>query len=214
MDYHVTVNIDIAKDLLIQSLSKLKSTKINEKLREVSSNKTGWSDKIISYVEEIVKDKRLGRLNKNIFTTVFTTSKIVTNYQLEKPLNEYAQGELSMKIRERINSVDENDTDSAKSDCISIVLDCENKKTWDDIELAQLIILLSELAKKSRKLFCAVSFHIGEFPGAIFYVMADGHIALSERSYNRNKQAATQSALQSLGFMNAIIDGKREVPEA
>lgn len=212
MDYHVTVNVEIAKDLLIQSLSKLKSSKINEKLREISENKTDWSGKVLNYVKEIIEKKRLGKLYDTVLVPVFTSSKIVTNYQLEKPLNEYADGELSMKIRERINSADDKDSDTSKTDRISLTLDGE-KKTWNDIELAQLIILLSELAKNSRKLFCAISFQIGEFPGAIFYVLSDGHIALSERSYNRNKQFATSSVLQSLGFMNAIIDGKREIPE-
>ena len=38
MSYHVSVNIDIAKNLFMQSLSKLKPTVVNKKLKELSSN--------------------------------------------------------------------------------------------------------------------------------------------------------------------------------
>ena len=213
MSYHVSVNIDIAKNLFMQSLSKLKPTVVNKKLKELSSNKTNWSGKIIEYADKIIESKALYKLmGKDVLVPIFTTSKIVSNYRLEKPLNNYSDSELSMKVRERINSVNENDNDASDNSSISLTLDSENKEV-DDIELAQLIVLMSELVKNRKKLLCSISFNINEFNGAVFYITSDGHVGLSERSYNRSKQNVTSNVLQCIKFMNDIIDRKREIPK-
>ena len=88
---------------------------------------------------------------------------------------------------------------------------------FDDITMAQLIMLLSELSKDSKKLWITVTFRLKEIKDAIFHISNEtGRVRLSERAFpNLTKEDIMRlhsKILPYIDSMNELIDGKRSLP--
>lgn len=213
--FHPAVTIDINKSYCIVKYQTKSPEFINDKLRELSNDDTNWSSKVIYKAQEIMRLKKL-KFDSDVLIPLRNSSK-TTLYQLEKPMDQYTNSELKDKMRNILDSsnIDSNSNNSnTASDTNEIYIGLNSKyKELDDIMMAQLIILLSNIAKDSKRLWVSIILQMEEFKGALFYFLPEvGKITLSERSFDRNKKSKFEYLKDYINAMNDLIEGRRELP--
>lgn len=204
--FHPLINIDIDKSYCIRLNSgKKNQLEINKMLRNLSEDKTNWSTKILTTIHTII-EKNNYDVPYDLLEVRFNNVNSV-NYEFKDKLTSLDSRELLKEV----HTILDNNTDNRVED---VFLQSNPKynnadKGFNDIQMAQIILLLSELSKLSSTLWLHISLEIRELGKAIFYfVNEDGHIALSKR-IKINNIAIANSYIQT---MNDIIDGKRDIP--
>ena len=205
--YHPTINIETNKSYCVMEYRDKEIRVQRQKLKELSEDKTGWSDKVIKTVRIIIDDLHLD-LPYDIIEPHFNTMKTV-NYSLEKELTKYEKKALDKKVYNILDNAESAD-DATVQTTEEIYLASNPKYNgYNDIRMAHLILLLSNLAKMSKILWVTVTLRVQELKNNILYFMSEnGRIVLSEKT-GGNKDSGIQDYIDSL---NEIIDGKREVP--
>lgn len=205
--FHPIVNIEINKSYCLREYSNKKIHEQRLKLKELSEDKTGWSIKVMNTIKIIINDLQLD-LPDDIVESHINTLKTI-NYSLGKDISQFDKKELDKKVHDILdNNVPGEDNVVQTTD--EVYLSSNPKYTdYNDIRMAHLILLLSNLAKLSNILWVTVTMRIQELRNLVLYFISeDGHIRLSEKSA-QSKDTGIQDYIDSL---NEIIDGKREVP--
>lgn len=205
--YHPTINIDVNKSYCIMEYRNKKIQEQHKKIKELAEDKTGWSTTVINTVKIIINDLHLD-LPYDIIEPHLNTMKTV-NYSLDRELSKYDKRELDKKVSNVIDygvPGEENIVQTTEE----IYLSSNPKYSgFNDIRMAHIILLLSNLAKMSNILWVTVTLRMRELKNNVLYfINEDGHITLSEKT-GRDKDPGIQDYINS---MNEIIDGKREVP--
>lgn len=212
--YHPIINIDINKGYLIREHNNEPAEYIADEIRKLSEDKTGWSNKVIFAIGKIIHTNGY-RLPDDLFIVLDNSTKTM-NISLDRPMQEYKREELIDKMRATLDSVN-NENDKAAS-ITEVYLGLNSKyQQFDDITMAQLIMLLSELSKDSKKLWITVTFRLKEIKDAIFHISNEtGKVRLSERAFpNLTKEDIMRlhsKILPYIDSMNELIDGKRSLP--
>ena len=212
--YHPIINIDINKGYLIREHNNEPAEYIADKIRELSEDKTGWSNKVMFAISKIIHTNGY-RLPDDLFIVLDNSTKTM-NISLDRPMQEYKREELIDKMRTTLDSVN-NQNDKAAS-ITEVYLGLNSKyQQFDDITMAQLIMLLSELSKDSKKLWITVTFRLKEIKDAIFHISNEtGRVRLSERAFpNLTKEDIMRlhsKILPYIDSMNELINGKRSLP--
>ena len=215
MLYHPVVNIDIEKSYCISENEKKRTRRvpIEKKIKDLAEDKTNWSGKVLDFIADTIEKKKL-RLPSDILIKFFSASKTVTNFMLEHNKMDYSRSDLAKIVRKRINEANiENDPDTV-ADSREVYLGINPKHNeLDDTHMAELLILLSEIARKAEDLWLSVNLEIAEMKGAIFYFSpGNGHVSLSARSFNRNRGNAPEFVGKYIERINEIVDGKVDIP--
>jgi len=212
--YHPIINIDINKGYLIREHNNEPAEYIADEIRKLSEDKTGWSNKVIFAISKIIHTNGY-RLPDDLFIVLDNSTKTM-NISLDRPMQEYKREELIDKMRTTLDSVN-NENDKAAS-ITEVYLGLNSKyQQFDDITMAQLIMLLSEISKDSKKLWITVTFRLKEIKDAIFHISNEtGRVRLSERAFpNLTKEDIMRlhsKILPYIDSMNELIDGKRSLP--
>lgn len=212
--YHPIINIDINKGYLIREHNNDPAEYIADEIRKLSEDKTGWSNKVIFAISKIIHTNGY-RLPDDLFIVLDNSTKTM-NISLDRPMQEYKREELIDKMRATLDSVN-NENDKAAS-ITEVYLGLNSKyQQFDDITMAQLIMLLSEISKDSKKLWITVTFRLKEIKDAIFHISNEtGRVRLSERAFpNLTKEDIMRlhsKILPYIDSMNELIDGKRSLP--
>ena len=212
--YHPIINIDINKGYLIREHNNEPAEYIADEIRKLSEDKTGWSNKVMFAISKIIHTNGY-RLPDDLFIVLDNSTKTM-NISLDRPMQEYKREELIDKMRTTLDSVN-NENDKAAS-ITEVYLGLNSKyQQFDDITMAQLIMLLSELSKDSKKLWITVTFRLKEIKDAIFHISNEtGRVRLSERAFpNLTKEDIMRlhsKILPYIDSMNELIDGKRSLP--
>ena len=212
--YHPIINIDINKGYLIREHNNEPAEYIADEIRKLSEDKTGWSNKVMFAISKIIHTNGY-RLPDDLFIVLDNSTKTM-NISLDRPMQEYKREELIDKMRATLDSVN-NENDKAAS-ITEVYLGLNSKyQQFDDITMAQLIMLLSELSKDSKKLWITVTFRLKEIKDAIFHISNEtGRVRLSERAFpNLTKEDIMRlhsKILPYIDSMNELIDGKRSLP--
>ena len=212
--YHPIINIDINKGYLIREHNNETAEYIADEMRKLSADKTGWSNKVMFAISKIIHTNGY-RLPDDLFIVLDNSTKTM-NISLDRPMQEYKREELIDKMRATLDSVN-NENDKAAS-ITEVYLGLNSKyQQFDDITMAQLIMLLSELSKDSKKLWITVTFRLKEIKDAIFHISNEtGRVRLSERAFpNLTKEDIMRlhsKILPYIDSMNELIDGKRSLP--
>lgn len=214
-NFHPIINIDIDKSYIIRKYSDKDPLFVSEKVREVSEDKTSWSNKIVARINEIIDEEKY-TIPKD-FVLLYSNETKALNYSFERPMKEYTNEEIIQKMREQLDNTDK-DSDVMAIEEVYMALN-QKYETFNDIEMAQIIMVLSKLAKESDKLWVSITMKIKEISGALFYFMNEnGHIRLSERSLpNMQKEEIMRQSgniIPYIDHMNAIIDGKIAIPNS
>lgn len=214
-NFHPIINIDIDKSYIIRKYSDKDPLFVSEKVREVSEDKTSWSNKIVVRINEIIEEEKY-TIPKD-FVLLYSNETKALNYSFERPMKEYTNEEIIQKMREQLDNTDK-DSDVMAIEEVYMALN-QKYETFNDIEMAQIIMVLSKLAKESDKLWVSITMKIKEISGALFYFMNEnGHIRLSERSLpNMQKEEIMRQSgniIPYIDHMNAIIDGKIAIPNS
>lgn len=214
-NFHPIINIDIDKSYIIRKYSDKDPLFVSEKVREVSEDKTSWSNKIVACINEIIDEEKY-TIPKD-FVLLYSNETKALNYSFERPMKEYTNEEIIQKMREQLDNTDK-DSDVMAIEEVYMALN-QKYETFNDIEMAQIIMVLSKLAKESDKLWVSITMKIKEISGALFYFMNEnGHIRLSERSLpNMQKEEIMRQSgniIPYIDHMNAIIDGKIAIPNS
>lgn len=212
--YHPIINIDINKGYLIREHNNEPAEYIADEIRKLSEDKTGWSNKVMFAISKIIHTNGY-RLPDDLFIVLDNSTKTI-NISLDRPMQEYKREELIDKMRATLDSIN-NENDKAAS-ITEVYLGLNSKyQQFDDITMAQLIMLLSELSKDSKKLWITVTFRLKEIKDAIFHISNEtGRVRLSERAFpNLTKEDIMRlhsKILPYIDSMNELIDGKRSLP--
>jgi len=212
--YHPIINIDINKGYLIREHNNEPAEYIADEIRKLSEDKTGWSNNVIFAISKIIHTNGY-RLPDDLFIVLDNSTKTM-NISLDRPMQEYKREELIDKMRTTLDSVN-NENDKAAS-ITEVYLGLNSKyQQFDDITMAQLIMLLSEISKDSKKLWITVTFRLKEIKDAIFHISNEtGRVRLSERAFpNLTKEDIMRlhsKILPYIDSMNELIDGKRSLP--
>lgn len=212
--YHPIINIDVNKGYLIREHNNEPAEYIADEIRKLSEDKTGWSNKVMFAISKIIHTNGY-RLPDDLFIVLDNSAKTM-NISLDRPMQEYKREELIDKMRATLDSVN-NENDKAAS-ITEVYLGLNSKyQQFDDITMAQLIMLLSELSKDSKKLWITVTFRLKEIKDAIFHISNEtGRVRLSERAFpNLTKEDIMRlhsKILPYIDSMNELIDGKRSLP--
>lgn len=203
--FHPLINIDVNKSYCIRKYSGKKTPEEQAKLlRDLSEDKTNWSSKVINSIHDIIQ-KHSYEVPYDIVEPHFNSTKSL-NYEFKDKVENMNASQI---ITEMKNSLDSSgDFNLIKE----IFLQSSLKyKELDDIRMAHLILMLSDLAKLSEQVWVTVTLQIKELANTILYFLPeDGHIILSKRTrILESKKSVIESYIKS---MNELIDGKREVP--
>lgn len=202
--YHPLVNIEINKGYCIRKYSNKTPKEIANKVRELSEDKTNWSDNVMNTIQNIIQQYNY-EVPYDIVEPHYNTTKTV-NLTLDQAMDKYKRDELVAKMRETVKTIDE---DSDANIVQEVYLQSNPKYSeMDDIRIAHLIMLLSKLAKEGKHLWISVYLTIKELKNNLLYFIPDnGRIKLSNKTVNDDP--AINDYINSL---NELIDGKRELP--
>ena len=198
-EFHPIITIDIAKGYCIQKYSTKSAEVINKKIRELSEDKTNWSEKVLNEIHKIIDENNFN-IPSDIMEVHKNRAKIL-KYKFDDNLIKSGKNVILNAAHQQLQV---NDPDATEVIDTSLI----NKyNKFNDVEMAQIIVLLSKLIKQASTLWITISFTIKELgTEVIFYFKNDGHIAVSKRS---------KMKLQNTNYIDAlndIIDGKREIP--
>ena len=204
MLYHPRIMIEIDKSYPIRKYQeKLDPQRLRSKLRDISEDKLKWSQKILDSLRSIIIEKTLDlpydllEVHKNVSNSI--------NYQFQKPIEYLSKAEVNRIMKNELDSEEEQSTRITET----YLQNKEQYNEFDDVHMAQLIILLSELAKHGNTLWTTITMQITELKSSLLnFINEDGHIRLSERSKIRIG-SGIESYIQS---MNELIDKKRPIP--
>nr|DAE85024.1 MAG TPA: hypothetical protein [Caudoviricetes sp.] len=215
-NYHPIINIDINKSYIIRAYNDKPAEYVADKVRELSEDKTGWSNKVMFAVSKIIHCNGYN-LPDDLFIVLNNSTKTM-NISLDKPMQDYKRDELIEKMRATLDKLPDDEDDTAAS-IYEVYLGLNGKyQVFDDITMAQLILLLSELSKESKKLWITITFRLKEIKDAIFHISNEnGKVRLSERAYpNLSKEDIMRlhsKIIPYIDSMNELIDGTRSLPK-
>lgn len=202
MLYHPLITIEVEKSYCIQKNATKSTSQINNKIRELSEDiDNKWSSKILNRIKELI-DANHFNLPYDLLEVHKSKSKIM-KYQFSEEALKNKNG-IMISAHQQLESGSQDITEVVDTSLINNIKYPE----YDDVQMAQLILLLSKLSKESDKLWINISIIIKELGSQVsFYFKTDnGHIEVSKRSkmnFSNNDYINT---------MNDIIDGKREIP--
>ena len=205
--FHPIINIEISKGYCMRKYNNEKFDEISKRLRELSEDKTHWSDKVIAEMHNII-DAKTYDIPYDLVEPHYNTMQATT---MTMDRNSYKKFETADSKTLKKLIADQMDNSKERMSTIQEVYLYSNPKysEMDDIRLAHTILLLSEIAKNSNKLWVSVTMRIKELKNYILYFVSDdGHVRLSEKCRD-HKLSGIQDYIDS---MNELIDGKREVP--
>ena len=198
--YHPMITIEIAKSYCIQKYATKSTNEINTKIRELSEDKTNWSKKVLDEVKKIIEENHYN-LPIDIFEVHKNRAKVL-KYQFDENVLKNTNNIINAAHNEL-----ENDKGTATEVINTTLINNIKYSEFNDVEMAQLILLLSQLIKKADKLWVTISIIIKELgTNVTLYFKNDGHIEVSKRSkmiFSNNEYIKT---------LNDLIDKKREVP--
>ena len=213
--YHPIINIDINKAYIIRKYNDKPPEIVSTKVRELSEDKTGWSNKVLFAITKIIHTNDYN-LPDDLFIVLNNSTKTM-NVNLDKPMEQYKRDELINKMRMKLDPANNKEEDNAAS-INEVYLGLNSKyQQFDDIGMAQIILLLSKLAMDSKKLWVTITFRLVEIKDAIFHINNEtGKVRLSERAFpNLSKEdimRAHNKTLPYIDSMNELISGARSLP--
>ena len=143
-NYHPIINIDINKGYIIRAYNDKPAEYVADKVRELSEDKTGWSNKVMFAVSKIIHCNEYN-LPDDLFIVLNNSTKTM-NISLDRPMQDYKRDELIEKMRTTLDKLPDDEDDTAAS-IYEVYLGLNGKyQVFDDITMAQLILLLSERA--------------------------------------------------------------------
>ena len=204
-EFHPLINIDINKSYCIRKYSSRKTQSEQEKLlRELSEDKTNWSGKVLTKIHEIIQ--------AHSYEVPYDILEVHFNY-VKSVNHEFKDKVENMNVNQIISEMKKALDSSKEYNAVNEVFLQSNikYKSFNDIQMAHIILLLSDLSKISEELWVSITLQLKELANVILYFLPeDGHIILSKRNRIPNdKQSIINQYIDS---MNELIDGTREVP--
>lgn len=211
--FHPFITIEVNKSYLIRLNSGKKSqSEVNKMLRDLSEDKTHWSSKVMNAINTII-NKNNYNIPRDFLEVRFNNIKSV-NYEFKDKLESLNSKDIIKEMHNVLDNTNVNNLDEVTIQTNPKYSSSKDKDNnvingFDDIQMAQIILLLSELAKNSDTLWLSIIMKIKEIGKGMFYfINEDGHIDLSKRI----KINDTKLANEYIRLMNDIIDGKRTIP--
>lgn len=210
-EFHPTINIEIDKGCCIRKYSgKKNQMEINKLLRELAEDKTNWSGNILTSLQSLIQ-----RHNYEIpydILEVRMSSVKSTNYNFNFSDENEIESIDPFKIKKEMKKILDNTiSDNSNSiDNVYLTLNKVQYHEFDDVHMAHLILLLSDLAKLNEKLWLHINLQIKELGNINMYFANDGHISISSR--NNIPENLVSILNNYIKTMNDLIDGKRDIP--